>query len=228
MRRALRYLAIVIGIAAIGAIYLAIRWDFIRRHPADRVAEQDAVYEAVLRESSLEGAQLVFEENVRTGVIGGTSRAQCLEQMKISLEPRQTDKPMYDTFFDRLYRLATNNPYDNIVKQETRDDFVDKFCTPGPMSRALSQKFTVAFVDGNKYEVDGSVIDTNLKKLKTQYPGANGIHQFSRVGFDSRLREAIVVTDFNCGMLCGGGRYLVLKKSGGQWHAVGSLESWVY
>ncbi len=49
------------------------------------------------------------------------------------------------------------------------------------------------------------------------YPGAAGIITFSAVGVDSVSGMALVTFTFECGTLCGGAGYYVLKQEHGQW-----------
>jgi hypothetical protein len=116
MKRRLRYLAIVIGIAAIGVIWLALRWDYIRIRPVNRAAEQDAVYEAVMRYVTQSfgntGQPLRFDSRVESADENGISYSRCLASRRRNDFPTTSLKPQYDTFADRLYRFVARRPYD--------------------------------------------------------------------------------------------------------------------
>ena len=66
-----------------------------------------------------------------------------------------------------------------------------------------------------------------LKDFRQTFPGASGIISLSRVGFDSTLHEAIVSSEFVCGMLCGEGRRHILRETRGKWVVVQSLVVWI-
>jgi hypothetical protein len=221
MKRPLRNLAIVIGIAGIGAIWLAIRWDYIRIRPADRAVEQDAVYEAVMRYAtqSYESTRkpLRFDSRVESAGQNGISYSQCLASRRRNVFPTNSLKPQYDTFADRLCRFVTHRPYDFSIHAETNNDFGEQYCALGPLSQTFRTDRPKEFVDALQLYALEEKIEKATGELVPN-PEFYCLYSLSRVGFDPKFREAMVSWS-----MCGRGNLFVLKKSGGRWSVVGSL-----
>ena len=85
------------------------------------------------------------------------------------------------------------------------------------------------------YEVVNSAqLDSFFKKgggswpaYYKQYPGSQGVLEFSRVGFNADGTQALFYYGNTCGGLCGGGGYVVMKKRSGRWVIGKEIEMWV-
>jgi hypothetical protein len=234
MKRPLRYLAIVIGVAVIGVIWLAIRWDYIRIRPVDREVEQDAVYEAVMRyvAPSERVKQVVFDRRVESENWEGDQYQQCVEsvegdfrrtadvrsKLKNSTEPGPKHTSIYDWLYVLLY--PSN---DSHINPETTGDFVQKYCTPGDLSQTFKTDNPKAFIDGNQFALASENLGDWPERFDRRFPGAGGITELSRVGFDPDFGQALVDWSFSCGMLCGQGNLFLMEKTRGQWNVVGVL-----
>jgi hypothetical protein len=219
-------------------ILIALLWFYAPKSPpADKAvaAAEDEVYEAVVRDmltpshgqSSLN--QLVFEDIVLHGDLRGTDAEACKERVRNEVHlARNAPPPPYDTLADKLYRLFTVGSYDVFPRAETIQDFVQKSCTQRLLSTTFHTDFPRVFIDGNSVFFD--IVPTNgspVKDFHQMFPEAAGIISLSRVGFDSRLHEAIVSTSYVCGGLCGSGRLYILKKKRNKWQVVGNAIIWV-
>ena len=60
-----------------------------------------------------------------------------------------------------------------------------------------------------------------------QFPRAQGILTFSRVGFNSDGTQALLYYSNRCGGLCGAGKYVVMVKRDGRWSIGTEIEMWV-
>lgn len=60
-----------------------------------------------------------------------------------------------------------------------------------------------------------------------KYPNSGGLVSLSRPGFNSGMNQALIYRQYWCGWLCGGGDYLLLKKSSGRWTIVKEHTVWV-
>ncbi|HET9791106.1 MAG TPA: hypothetical protein VFR08_07375 [Candidatus Angelobacter sp.] len=60
-----------------------------------------------------------------------------------------------------------------------------------------------------------------------QFPRAQGILTFSRVGFNSDGTQALLYYSNRCGGLCGAGKYVVMVKHDGRWSIGTEIEMWV-
>jgi hypothetical protein len=60
-----------------------------------------------------------------------------------------------------------------------------------------------------------------------QFPRAQGILTFSRVGFNSDGTQALLYYNNTCGGLCGAGEYVIMVKRDGRWSIATEIEMWV-
>jgi hypothetical protein len=229
MKRPLRNLAIVIGIAGIGGIWLAIRWDYIRIRPANRAVEQDAVYEAVLRSVEPDGRVRQSKFDNRTlGEWGNTTPSQCAAFFEHDLQgsaktarSAKTKLPN-GSVYDWLYVVAYGFPYDALddsVRPETIRDFAERYCAPGLLPQTFRTNVPKEFVDSLKFEALEKEEEKATGRL-VSIPELDCLSGLSFVGFDARFREAIVGWS-----RCGAGSFFVLKKSLGRWKVVGTLRN---
>jgi hypothetical protein len=64
--------------------------------------------------------------------------------------------------------------------------------------------------------------------FREKYPKAGGIVTFSRVGFNPDRTQALVYRGYQCGGLCGGGNYYLLRRKNGGWVIDGHVgPSWM-
>ena len=59
-----------------------------------------------------------------------------------------------------------------------------------------------------------------------RYPEAEGIITVSRVGFNADNSQALVFFAFNCGGLCGSGKYAFLRRMDGEWRLIATSIAW--
>jgi hypothetical protein len=196
-------------------------------------AAEDEVYEAVVRDmvTPTHGQaninQLVFNETVLTDLTTGADIKVCKESVRKQAR-LQDDTPPHNSLADRIYRVFTRGWQDGSPRTDTIQDFIQKSCTEGPLSRAFHAGFARVFINPNLISFDTAPINRNGRKdFKQTFPGASGIISLSRVGFDPSLREAIISTSFVCGFLCGTGRLYTLRKKWGRWEVISNPIVWV-
>ncbi len=71
-------------------------------------------------------------------------------------------------------------------------------------------------------KVTGEQLDKSVKQAF-----ASGLFTLSEIVFDKEHRRAVVAYGFVCGMLCGNGNTLVLKKVGQDWKVIKRCGGWV-
>jgi hypothetical protein len=196
-------------------------------------AAEDEVYEAVVRDmvTPTHGQaninKLVFSETVLTDLTTGTDTKVCEESVRKQAR-LQDNTPPYNSLADKIYRVFTRGWQDGSPRADTIQDFIQKSCTEGPLSRAFHTDFPRVFIKPNLISFDTAPINRNGRKdFKQTFPGASGIISLSRVGFDPSLREAIISTSFVCGFLCGTGRLYMLRKKWGRWEVISNPIVWV-
>jgi len=196
-------------------------------------AAQDEVYEAVVRDMVTPTSgqsklrQLVFDDAVLTEVEPGADITSCKETARKRLSLENSKLP-YDSLADKIYRVFALSAYDDSLRADTIQDFLEKSCAPGRLSQTFHADLPRTFISGESVHFEGWPVEKNgSKSFKELFPGSGGIISFSRVGFDSTLREAIVATAFVCGGLCGSGNRYVLRKKRGRWEVVNKWNVWV-
>lgn len=196
---------------------------------------EDEVYEAVVRDmitqpdGQVRISQLVFGDAVLTDLRHGVDIDSCKERVRkrLRLEVTANDPP-FNSLADKVYRVLTGGSYDDSLRADTIQDFLEKSCTAGHLSQTFHTDLPRTFVPAESVNFDGWPVEKNgPQSFEQVFPGASGIISFSHVGFDSTLHEAIVSTAFVCGMLCGSGSRYVLRKKWGRWEVVNKLVVWV-
>jgi hypothetical protein len=66
-------------------------------------------------------------------------------------------------------------------------------------------------IDGRESVTEKQINDSVVRAFQT------AIFTFSEIGFDKHHSHAIVSYSFYCGMLCGNGTTLILRKTGIKW-----------
>lgn len=227
---------LIAALILFGTLSIAFYW---RRAPEPRPSEkdvsaaQDEVYEAVIHDiitpsdRRVRVTQLVFGEAVLTPFWEEGDASQCEARARKQMWLENAKLP-YDTLVDKAYRFFTHDSYDDTLRPDTIQDFLKKFCTPGQLSRTFHTDSPRTFVgDGEIDFGDGLTFLQKGQPPAKRFPGASGIISFSKVGFDSHLKEAIVATSFVCGGLCGHGSRFVLRKGHGRWEVVNKWTVWV-
>jgi hypothetical protein len=218
--------AAIFGSAA-AAILLVCWFPFFAFRPSvtEIAAEQDKVYEAVVREMVTPSngqrnvGQLVFDEELLMG--GGQScRTEAKENLRLGDSP-----PPFNTLADKLYRLFTRGT--DAIRQDAIQDFIRRYCTGGRPSETFHTDLPRTFVRADSIYFGIPTNENRRKTFRQQFPDASGIISFSSVGFDSALDQAIVSTSDVCGMLCGTGSMYVLRKSRSGWRVINKWVVWV-
>ncbi len=62
--------------------------------------------------------------------------------------------------------------------------------------------------------------------FEAMYPGASGVVNFSRVGFNANGDRALALMGYRCGDLCGTGGLYLLVKEDGNWKVQTALYAW--
>jgi hypothetical protein len=75
--------------------------------------------------------------------------------------------------------------------------------------------------------VNHSDLGTHAGEFETRFPNNLGFFVVSRVGLNLNKTEALLYFERFCGGLCGGGKYVLLRKVDGVWHVVDHRSTWV-
>lgn len=192
-------------------------------------AAESEVYEAVAQHmmNPTKGVnQLVFNDTLLTELKPWADTKSCKEGARENLR-LEHNAPPYNSFADKLYR-AVHNGDDYSLSPDTIEDFLTRSClAAGPLSQIFHTDLPKTFIADRDVHFKGLIVNDGSKSFEQLFPGATGIISFSRVGFNSTLREAIVSTSFACGINCGAGQRYVLRKVRGRWQVVNGWTVWI-
>jgi hypothetical protein len=110
------------------------------------------------------------------------------------------------------------------LSPETVDDFMQRNKTNRWLASKLEIERKYVLVDFREIKRlagNFSPFDQDWKALFSEYPGAHGFVNLSRVGFNQQIDQAFVHIGWNCPGLCGHWSFLLLAKKDGLWKLVG-------
>jgi hypothetical protein len=204
-------LAFILGIIAVALFtYRALKPENVNNQEIQTVenkqsepSEEELVYLAVLND-------LFLKDNVKLLVISNQTRFYSNPDYlkEIPFEQRFQDMKKY-------YVAATDDTlkdFDSKMRQSLKLNFI--FELP------------VKYIFINKEEVskgkEGGIIAFSKK-----YPDAEGMIEFSAVGFNEEKNQAFVRVDFIYCPLCGFGNSILLEKINDNWKIVKNYGGWV-
>lgn len=154
---------------SIAMLLILVCWLFLpglRRNSQARAKNQDAVYEAVVREVFASGqpkpTQLVFDENLQSGDApwSGSSTA-CMESVRQDVSQHRYT-PMFNTLADKVYRSFAHGAGDYSIRADTVEDFVKESCIGGHLSQTFRTDLPRVYI---------SPASVSFKQV---YPGPTG------------------------------------------------------
>jgi hypothetical protein len=172
-------------------------------------AEEYAVYDYIIGSSDANRTLVVIYANTTSGMIHTSAalsdeinRSELFEQMP-SLELETLED--YESKNKRVYPLR------NLFKYNGTYVIVNE-----------SEIFDVLSVGQTKRPRD------DWEEFYEKCPRSPCIKYFSRVGFNSKLDQALVEDDINCPYVLAGIGYLVLlEKRNGSWNATTAMRTWI-
>lgn len=93
-------------------------------------------------------------------------------------------------------------------------------------SNLRSHKFERRFVIGARYTFLESAADYFKPNIQQRYPESYGFLSLSSVAFSHDMSEALFYAEHVCG-LCGGGEFVLMKKTNGAWSVAERYSTWV-
>jgi len=223
-------------VAITSAAFALINFSACNSRPSQKqiASAEDEVYEAVIRHTTMtvgeprRVSQIVFADTLMTQLEPEENLESCKADARKSFR-LQFGPPLYDSLADRAYRFFTGSNYAGPLRADTIQNFLERACTPGPLSRTFHTDLPHTFISLESVHFeDWRDQNDESKSFEQQYPRAAGIISFSHAGFDSTLDEAIVASSYVCGGLCGGSFRYVLRKKSGRWEVVNGLRVSVY
>lgn len=115
------------------------------------------------------------------------------------------------------------------VKDETLVDFIVKHTSIRPIS-TTQMNDAVGVGAGPMSEVDALVdqLADGWEAFRATHPEALGIVEYSHVGFDRTVEQALVYFGVQTACFRGYGKYVLLHKNQGSWHVTRDLLAWLF
>jgi len=173
----------------------------------DTAAEEYAVYDALISDWDLIATFHSFEE-VEVVVIEDHTSAELFFGGGIE---------------EILERIKEGMP---LTEQETLDDFLKKNEQPHRLEDLFDLPVTVVLLSNEEFKEifqNGSGWEDFYKK----YPRSQGIMMLSRVGFNSKMDQALVYVGNQSHWLSGAGYYVLLTKAYGFWTVQSEMMVWI-
>lgn len=167
-------------------------------------ADQIAVYRAVLRDYLKDSDGSLNLANVTEPL--DQSNKSCFEASRMEI----TDASAL--VIHRLGSSLVANTKIVLVDSDLQQSTIKENDPQNLIKRAID--------DGEKFTDEQ--LDQSLKKAFQ-----NGLFTLTEIIFDRRGRRAVVGYSFVCGMLCGHGNTLVLKKDGKDWKVSKRCGGWI-
>ncbi len=172
----------------------------------DLAADENAVYEALLRDWQGETGFYLLRENTRFGEPG------------ISLDET------LNKVLEQLSPAAENDPF--ALDPTTLDDFRARNQAPESLDGVLQVPFATTLLSDEELKTIFDKGETaGWQALRQQYPQAQGIYELSNIGFNQTGDQALVYLgleseDFH------GGWYSLLTRQKGAWTSVMGFLIW--
>jgi hypothetical protein len=171
-------------------------------------AEQIAVYRTVLRDytKGSGGSLNLADKTEPLDQSGPFFDKSCMKGLE--LEPAESSVPVVHQLD---FAVASNKKF-VLVDPERQEEKIKANDTQNLMKRAID--------DGEK--VSDKQIENSVKQAF-----ATGLFTLTEIMFDKQHLHAVVAYSFVCGMLCGHGNTLILKKVGQEWKVSKRCGGWV-
>jgi len=127
-----------------------------------------------------------------------------------------------------MWRLRWLYPLDNRLKfhassMVTRVSFTLTNALPSELRPILHLPGEARAIAVIRSELERA---TSTGELERRFPNSLGYIAVSRAGFNFNKTEAIFYLDHFCG-LCGGGRYILMRKASGAWKVADEHYTWI-
>jgi hypothetical protein len=147
------------------------------------------------------------------------------------------------------YSNRTNTPYpldlvDKTKKLDFSERFFDKECIKGlDLETTGNTAEVVHRLDSRLADNENRIVLVNMdfrqKKIAegpqrlvkpdgSEIIGGTGLFTFSEIVFDKKHQRAVLMYSFVCGLLCGHGNTMIMKKVGQKWKVGKRCGSWFY
>lgn len=167
--------------------------------------EEYKIYSAVLKYAMSKKSDTAPVIKIKTGVDKDSKDFNALERRGFGL------------FVEKINHEAR---WDFIIKNEGAATLENKFPDEMKYPFVTDEQLTKDFA----YEFDGRM---NWELFFEKYPKTGSLYTFSRVGFSTDGKEALVFVTSWCFYTCGEGSYYIMKKENDEWKIADKRMTWI-
>jgi hypothetical protein len=170
------------------------------------------------------------EYAVYSAVLNALFASPKLQQFVINSETSSKTKPAFVGFIGGLTWSGAKQPE---TESDTASDFDAKNDKSYLLNRQFDLKMQYVLVASAELhtifvqDAGGHPDMESWTRFYKQYPAAPGILAFSRVGLNSRKRQALVYVTNQRGLVGGSGAFVVLAKTGKTWEVQKQVMVWI-
>jgi hypothetical protein len=111
------------------------------------------------------------------------------------------------------------------LSQDVISDFRSKNEKVHELMNVFGRKAKYVLIGKKEFEKIFRAGPNGWKEFRRRY-GNIYYYQFSRVGFNAAMSQALVYSEYSCPGTCGQGEYLLLSKYEGEWRVVKKYPVW--
>jgi hypothetical protein len=113
------------------------------------------------------------------------------------------------------------------ISRQTVLDFITKNSTPISTMPCQPEIDDLVFLSEQAFAGIFGQVDDGWEVFRREYPNSRGVVQFSRVGLDAKLTQAVVCFGAQYDWLMGYGEYILLTRHDEAWRVAAALQAWI-
>jgi hypothetical protein len=179
-------------------------------------ADDGAIYSAVIRRTLLD-VQAVYDTRANSGTKHGKSRVVLSTQT-------QGYPPGMGT--STTFGVEARQKLLGSASAETKSDFDARAKLHCDVTKSIEPQGTIVFVTANDVEVLAANDSGGWDAFHKKYPNSFGLTFVSAIGFNTPHDQALVYLGNQCGISCGSGYFVLLRKKRGKWEVWNMASIW--
>ena len=172
--------------------------------------EEYAVYSAVINKMFADG-KVTFDTQEQVKLLVITDHTISL--LRASHLEKQDWASLKQRLPEELWEIINDFAVKNKEPKQLKDNFKVE------LKRTLIKKDEIEQMSKGE--------ENAWKRFYKSFPNSGGYIGFSRIGFDTEKKQAVVYMEHNCHELCASGHFLLLKKTEEGWRVIKDVAGWI-